>query len=184
MSYDERVSEGSSLGHLAAVPPVIYFEHELMPGKKMFRCVRLSSTLQVTSCEGMWREANAGKQEPGAMHAGVQDASVNPFRGKSMCARCNRSDLRLIGGNICVGCKNREYEWIKGANAKGRPPTKHPPLDKRVVRFVVDGEVRTMSRVHSASMEELVVELLRDSPKRVMLGRGKGRVMLRQGELV
>lgn len=173
---------------------VVYFEHELLPGKPMFRCERLASSLQVSSCAGMWREANDQAQAPerlfrcaqcpvGAKHAGVADASMSALRGTGICARCHRTDMRLIGGNICVSCKNREYECIKGRNAKGKVPQKHAPLDRRAVRYVEDGVAKVLVRKHTVGSEELVVELLRDSVKRVVLGRGCVRLRMRQAEL-
>ena len=172
-----------------------YFENPLLPGKPMFRCDRLKASLQVVACSGMWAEANAVGQVPerlfrcrqcpvGAEHAGVVDANMSSLRGTGICARCHRTDLRLIGGNICVSCQNRAYEWIKGRNAKGKPPERHPVLSRRLVRYVCDGQVRVLARAHTACADELVVELLRDRPKCVVLGRGRGVSGLRQGELL
>ena len=174
---------------------VEYFENPLLPGKPMFRCDRLSASLQVASCAGMWNEANAGGHPPerlfrclqcplGAEHAGVGDANMSPLRGTTICSRCHRTDLRLIGGNVCVSCQNRAYEWLKGKNAKGKAPVKHPPLVRRSVRYVCGGEVRVLARNLTASSDELVVELLRDSPKRVVIGRGCVGGGLRQGVLL
>lgn len=175
---------------------VDYFENPLLPGRKMFRCERLSASLQVSACAGMWTEANAAGAVPerlfrcrqcplGAQHAGVGDANMSALRGTPICSRCHRTDLRLIGGNVCVSCTNRQYEWIKGRNAKGKAPVKHPDLVRRTVRYVAGGEVKVLSRPLTASTDELVVELLRDSPKRVVIARawGGGRVM-RQGVLL
>lgn len=175
--------------------PVEYFENPLLPGKRMFRCERLCASLQVSACAGMWREANAAGAVPerlfrcrqcpvGAEHAGVADANMSPLRGSGICSRCHRSDLRLIGGNICVSCQNRAYEWLKGRNAKGKAPVKCPRLDRRVLKFVCAGQVRTLVRRHTVNTEELVIELLRDSAKRVMLGRGLGAGAMRQGVLL
>lgn len=172
-----------------------YFENPLLPGKKMFRCERLTASLQVTACSGMWLEANTGDHSPerlfrckqcplGAVHAGVDDANMSALKGTGICSRCNRTDLRLIGANICVGCKNREYEWVKGKNAKGKPPAHHPVLCRRLVRYVCDGQVRVLARALTASADELVVELLRDRAKRVVLGRGFVGGGLRQGVLL
>lgn len=177
------------------MPGVAYFENPLLPGRRMFRCERLSASLQVSSCAAMWTEANGDgpgaerlarcrQCQVGAEHAGVADANMSPLRGTSICSRCHRTDLRLIGGNVCVSCQNRAYEQIKGRNAKGRAPVKCPPLARRVVRFVSDGQVRVLARAYTASADELVVELLRDSAKRVLLGRGCPGGGMRQGVLL
>ena len=166
---------------------VEYFELALMPGKPVFRCERLLATLQVTACSKMWTEANSSNDAPerlgrcrqcsvGAGHAGVQNSSMSPLRGMTVCSRCKRTDLRLIGGNICVGCKNREYEWVKGSNAKGKFPVMHPPLNRRSLRVWVDGRVLHLVRELTASIDELVIEVLRDSVKQPVFGFGKSRV--------
>lgn len=172
-----------------------YFENPLLPGRPMFRCDRLSASLLVSACVSMWGEANAAKPMPerlfrcrqclvGAEHAGVGDANMSALRGAAICSRCHRTDLRLVGGNLCVSCKNREYEWLKGKNAKGKPPERHPALARRSVRYVCDGQVGVLARPLTACADELVVELLRDRAKAVMLGRGRGASGLRQGALL
>jgi hypothetical protein len=96
------------------------------------------------------------------------------MRGLGVCSRCQRTDLRLIGGNVCVGCKNREYEWIKGANAKGKFPVCHPPMHRRRLTVCSAGVTRVVARDLTVSTVELVVEALRDSPTRVVFGLGRG----------
>lgn len=97
------------------------------------------------------------------------------MRGLGVCSRCQRTDLRLIGGNVCVGCKNREYEWVKGCNAKGKFPICHPPMHRRRVNVCAGGVARAVVRDLTVSTLELVVEALRDSPTRVVFGLGRGR---------
>lgn len=167
-------------------PPVEYFESELLPGRPMFRCARLAASLQVERCASMWGEANARNAPDrlsrcrgcavGAGHAGAKDPAYHRVRGMAMCARCHRCDLRLIGGNVCVSCKNREYEWVSGRNAKGKFPVLHPVLARRRVTVLVGGRVRVVGRELTASSLELVVELLRDTADRVVFGLGRGRV--------
>lgn len=72
-----------------------------------------------------------------------------------------------------MSCKNREYEVVKGANAKGMPPVMHPPLERRVLRYVADGRVRVLVRELTVSVDELVVEVLRDSVKQPVFGFGR-----------
>ena len=153
----------------------------------MFRCDRMAASLQVMRCASMWAEAN-GKGSPperlercrgcsvGACHAGARDPSYHRLRGVTVCARCHRTDLRLIGGNVCVGCKNREYEWVKGRNAKGKFPACHPRLDPRRLVYATSAGVHVVVRERTASTTEMVVEVLRDSPKRALFGLGVGRV--------
>lgn len=145
----------------------------------MFRCARMSATLQVSSCAEMWLASSQGKQGSqdrcracpiGARHAGAGDPATHWLRGVPVCSRCQRTGMRLIGGNQCVSCCNRQYEYIKGKNAKGKFPARHPPLEPRAVVVAVGGEVRRVERPLTASTTELVVELLRDSAERVVFG--------------
>lgn len=46
-----------------------------------------------------------------------------------ICVRCHQPSVRrLIYGNLCISCANRQFEYIRGRNAKGTVPIKHPPL--------------------------------------------------------
>ena len=67
------------------------------------------------------------------------DANMSPLKGTPVCARCHRTDLRLIGGNVCVGCKNCEYEWLKGRNSRDKPPAHHPALERPSVSYLWGG---------------------------------------------
>jgi hypothetical protein len=92
------------------------------------------------------------------------------IRGRKLCARCRREAPRLIWGNICVSCRNREYEFVRGYNARGTPLTKLKALEPRQVRYIEGGAVRTRRAVLSANIDELVVGTLRDAAKCVAFG--------------
>lgn len=64
--------------------------------------------------------------------------------------------MRLIGGCICVGCKNREYEWLKGRNAKGREPITYRPLSHFEIAFQhCDGRVERRLELAAHGAEAL-----------------------------
>jgi hypothetical protein len=92
---------------------------------------------------------------------------MSPLKGTLTCARCHRTSGRLIGRHICVSCKNREYEVLRGTNAKGTAPVKARRLDARRIRYMHGGELCTMAVRLSADTDELVVAALRDSKKSV-----------------
>jgi hypothetical protein len=73
----------------------------------------------------------------------------------------------MIGKHVCVSCANRYYEYIKGRNAKGTKPVKHPEMHKRSISYHCDGEVRTKTLDMSIDAEELIVTVLRDERKEV-----------------
>lgn len=84
--------------------------------------------------------------------------------------------MRLIGGNLCVSCQNRQYEYCKGKNGKGQKPVMHPPLAKRSVKCLIGGKVKVVSRPLTVSSLELVVEVLRDEGQKAFFGLGVNRV--------
>lgn len=158
-----------------------YFEHELMPGRRMFQCMRLSASTTVESCSSRWRAAEAGSSCAGCgigrLHAtGVDPASTAaPPRRKrqssksGVCPRCGGSGLRIIVSScLCVSCKNREYEWIKGRNAKGKAPAMYtPPRPFEVGAELADGtmEIRIVTALHGAEAIARVARELPDGAK-------------------
>lgn len=137
------------------------------------------ATISVDQCATMWRAANQNNSELrrqcrgcalGAQHAGEPDANLCDIHDVKICARCRGEASRLIFGNICVSCRNREYERARGYNARGTPLTKLAPLEPRQVRYLEGGVPRVRRAALSASTDELVVGTLRDAAKRVMFG--------------
>lgn len=168
---------------MALHPRLNYSEHELMPGRPMFRCDRLSAVVQVSSCVSMWERSNLGQTpkadrcrgcQLGAVHAGQSVPDASALRGIAICPRCGATDKRLVSGWLCISCYNRQREMLLGRNAKGKPPEKHPPIAARAVKFVCQGKTQTLRREHAVGSVELVVELLRDQPGKVAVGWGKG----------
>lgn len=144
-----------------------------------FRCDRMRATISVPQCVVMWQAANGLNSELrrqcrgcpiGAAHAGVPDANLCDIHGVKLCARCRREAPRLIWANICVSCRNREYEFIRGYNARGTRLTKLKALEPRQIRYIEGGAVRTRRAALSASVDELVVGTLRDAAKCVAFG--------------
>jgi hypothetical protein len=155
---------------------VQYFEREELPGVQHFRCDKLMATLAVRSCADMWRKANHDNVERlarcktcplGAAHAGETAASMSPFMGATVCARCQRTATRLIGKHLDVSCYNRQLEYIKGKNAKGSQPTKMRPLARRTIRYFAADDPTVLTIDHTANTEEMMVAALRDSKKQV-----------------
>lgn len=165
---------------------VTYFERDELPGVPAFRCERLRATLSVGSCADMWRKANHENVERlsrckscpiGATHAGETAASMSPFMGACVCARCQQTAPRLIGRHLCVSCYNRQREAIVGKNSKGTRPTKLKPLARRTVRYFADGAAVTLTIDHTVDTTEMIVAVLRDSKKRAtfsFLGMPRG----------
>lgn len=159
---------------------VAYFANPLTPGRQYFDCERLRARLCTGTCAAMWREAN-GRGEGretcrrcplGANHAGEADASTSEFAGALICSRCHRPASRLIGGMHCVSCKNREYEFLKGRNAKGTTPVKLACLTRRRIRFLAGAQPCMLALPLTLDPDELIVAALRDHRERVRFGLG------------
>lgn len=170
-----------------------YWNNPLLQGKMMFRCDRMRASLTTDSCAAMWRKADelsdgthhSCKLCPiGAVHAGEVAASMSPLKGTLTCARCHRSSMRLIGGQVCVSCYNRQRETLCGRNAKGKAPVKLSRLDARRMRYMAGPDIRTLVLRHTADMDELIVTALRDNKQRVVLAwNSTPPVAIRQNRL-
>ena len=104
---------------------------------EMFTCPRNPGELRVTrrGCGEMWEKANTGKRpDPwvsarycyqcpiGAANVGAKCG--DSARLERICTRCHRPTAKFIYERLCVSCTNRQYEYIKGRNARGRRPVK------------------------------------------------------------
>jgi hypothetical protein len=144
-----------------------------------FACERMRATISVPQCARLWTDANVENSETrrlcrgcptGAHHAGAHDANLCDIHNVKICSRCRKEASRLIFGNLCVSCRNREYEYMRGYNARGTPLTKLKALEPRQIRISEGGSVRTHRVSLTASVEELIVGTLRDAAQRVVFG--------------
>lgn len=150
-----------------------------LPGQQHFNCSRLLATISTHACAAMWRQANHEDRKDralckgcplGARHAGEPDASMSPLMGSSVCNRCQRPASRLIRGELCPSCYNRQREYCKGRNAKGGKPVKLANLTPRCVRYVRGREPCMARRELTTNITEVMVAVLKDSRKTVAFG--------------
>lgn len=170
----------------------VYRRAQGLPDVPFFDCDRIGASLTVPTCAAMWRAAanphterhSACRACPlGATHAGVANAASGVLRGLLVCSRCYRTAKRLILGNLCVSCYNRQREVQRGKNARGLPPTKLTRLDPRSVYYAEGGQVHIARAERTAAVTELLVGTLRDAVQTVAFGwRGAARD-IRQGRL-
>ena len=178
--------------------PIEYFILPELPDKPCFYCARRNATLQVATCAAQWKQANSRARSEcshqcqtcpvGAQHAGEGDVTMSHLRGKEICARCFRVGLRLIAGDICVSCWNRQREVFIGTNARGKKPTNHPPITSYRAGMMCGNKVTLIKRAHATSNEELIVAALRDNTRQVffglqLTGTNTEYTIPRQGEL-
>ncbi|ENW4943634.1 hypothetical protein ACFLMW_003783 [Salmonella enterica] len=157
-----------------------YFTLPELPDRQCFYCTRRNATLQVASCAAQWKQANSRARSEcshqcqtcpvGALHAGEGELTMSHLRGKEICSRCFRVGLRLISGDLCVSCWNRQREYYLGVNARGKSPVNHPQIHAIRAGILVGGEVRLVRRQRSVSTEELIVATLRDNTRQVFFG--------------
>jgi hypothetical protein len=152
-------------------------EYETTPGAPApsFGCVPYRARLLTTACSKRWRQAQvatgwAAEQIErcrgcaiGAAHAGEKTVRYSTLYDSPICPRCGRgSARRLVGGNRCISCFNREREYIRGKNAKGSKPVHAIPLHRRTVRYAVEGgDVQDLTIPHSRDLVELMLTVLR-----------------------
>jgi hypothetical protein len=175
---------------------VTYFRY---PGfdSPMFRCPAYRCSLATGACAARWREAkNTASDEAyrfercrgcsvGSQHAGEKNVTFSPLFGMMICNRCGTGTNRLIRGELCPSCYNRELEVKSGANGKGTKPVK-AKLDPRRIGVIVDfgaseQRLTELRREYSADTEELVVSVLRTTPGRVAFTRAISSRLLAAG---
>lgn len=141
------------------VPDIEY--RVLVKGQLHFNCERLRATIGMHECARRWRGATLRKNErlvicrrcpTGALHADPESSGPSlpaserpstpdpaPMRA-DLCIRCGRVAARLIWGELCPSCSNREVEWRRGANGRGTAPIQYrPPRPWRVGVVGPDG---------------------------------------------
>lgn len=175
-------SQNTTSQHTAA-PGIDYSTREDCPGL-FFRCEPNRATISVMSCSGMWKQANAkGKRhdpcdrlhhcqrcEIGAAHSGEEVIKTSALFGARMCSRCHRPSSRLIHGEQCPSCYNRERELVIGKNGKGTKPVKHPPLEARRLLVACNGRVTVKLFQRTIDTTEAIVSVLRHVQGAVMFG--------------
>lgn len=133
-----------------------------LPGNRLFRC---------RSCP------------IGAAHAGEEVSFFSALFGSDICPRCGKGTTRMIQGRICVSCRNREYELLRGRNAKGTVPVKLRPLFPIVLNFMVNGNPRRYRAPLATDITETMVQVLRLTKGRITFGFQGDHSHLKQGRL-
>lgn len=159
---------------------VEYFSMDGAPGR-YFQCAPFRASMSVSGCAGMYR-AEKGVHSGlhpycngcpiGAHHAGEQPVSAPGLFGSLVCPRCGRAAHRLVRG-LCVSCMNRQYEFIRGFNAKGGPLLRMKPL-VQMSRNAVENDKPVIVDVGlSSGWSEVVLRTLRSRSGAAAFGRVK-----------
>lgn len=170
---------------------VEYLQISGAPGD-YFVCPRIpgNATLSTRACGEQWKIARTARTEEerdkrhycrncpiGAKHAGVEDfVPRTKFQESTECVRCGNTGRRLIGASVCISCKNREYEVLKGRNAKGTKPVRCAQVFQ-LQAVVRDGKRRARIQTFIATgMLEVVLAAAKRSKARALVSfRGKVR---------
>ena len=161
----------------------VYFERAEVPGQSYFRCPTYAATISTSQCASMWRIARATSGDRnmrcrgcsvGAAHAGEVHEEVSALYGTPICPRCRRTGLRLIQGQVCVSCYNRQREFLIGRNAKGARPVKIKALPPRSIAYADGDGVKVHRRQRALDLTEAMLALLRTIPAQVQFGFRSG----------
>lgn len=135
----------------------------------------------------------------GPVHAGKVDEPVSSLYQAKVCPRCRAEGRRIVkaggikrirsasrpghrGGwdrtsvvtpqtvEVCVSCANRQYEFLKGRNAKGAKPVKITELPPRSIAYHDGQAVRVHRRSLALDTIEVVVDVLRSCQRTVAFG--------------
>jgi len=169
---------------------ITYFSIEGAPGR-YFVCAPYRSTMSTASCAAMYaaeKGSHAGRHLScngcpiGAHHAGEKPVAAPGLFGSLICPRCHRGSNRLVRG-LCVSCLNRQYEIVRGVNAKGKAPTRLAPLAPMSIAAMEDGGPVVVDTELSANRLEVILRALRSRPGARSFGRRGGAIapMLAQG---
>ena len=141
----------------------------------LFTCSKVKLRLTEAGCARMFRSAAEHRPEVyegrrhcvacpiGAANAGVDLSSVAPLveRLRQICPRCARPSTRLINGERCVSCYNRQREVQVGADGKGNRPGLTDRLQVESVVIAEGGVTRTIDVVALSLTEVLIAQARR-----------------------
>jgi hypothetical protein len=152
--------------------------------RRFFRCDSYRATLSTSACADRWNAAQQADAHDayrfekcracpiGAAHAGRPFVHYSPYYGSAICPRCRTFATRMIGGTRCISCYNREREFKVGRNGKGNMPTFR--FDLRRIGVVTEAGYVEVSNEFTADTAELVLNVLRQVPGKVMFCRPTG----------
>jgi len=151
----------------------------------MFACQRLPGNLKLSkaSCAAMWRRGllpdsdetiawHCRGCETGALHAGAAD---KPAPRARRCVRCGDGGIKIVGGILCISCYNRQAEFAKGCNGKGKVPVDFQPLhiwaDPDVERIIAARTLaeaqETWRRLHDIDVPDELIDFGEATPTEV-----------------
>jgi hypothetical protein len=178
-----RAAEPLPLRKAIDAPGVAYTTTEAAPGLKLFSCTIFRGTFSTKTCAARWARAQVAKGEEldrlfrcrtctiGACHAGYGEIRYSAHHASSICPRCGKGTMRMIGNRICVSCYNRSRELRSGKNARGNVPIEllQRPLPRADVLVEVAAEkngvpsyeVRRLRDRESSGVAEVMVHTLR-----------------------
>lgn len=149
--------------------------------RPVFDCGPHRAVLTTTTCARMWRQAQSATRSEerhlacracpiGAGHAGETSVFYSRLYGTMICPRCGKGTTRMIRDRVCVSCRNREYEWNRGFNAKGAPITEMRPLRPAELRYSIDGRPARFRTQLAVDTTEVVAHLLRTTRGKLSFG--------------
>jgi len=150
----------------------IYRALDIAPGQRYFNCQPLRASINTAACAQRWASAETTAQchecKLGRLHHSDHHPTKQPRLRKanvSACLCCDRTDLRTIKvTGLCVSCHNRQQEWIKGRNAKGKMPVLFEPLRAFEITVQLADASEQRHLVEADHDAEAIGLVLRDMP--------------------
>jgi hypothetical protein len=154
-----------------------------------FECGPYRARLSTTACAKRWRgaqvamDAAAERLEKcrscaiGAAHAGQRQIYRSPIYAASICRRCGNGTTRMIRGELCISCYNRQREFKVGRDRKGMVPQFR--FDRRAIGVILEPGTANercvkVAEDFTASREELITGCLRVIVGEAAFGRARG----------
>jgi hypothetical protein len=165
------------------VPGLKYFEIDGAHGQRFFRCDLHRCSISVASCSQRWERAqraigqDADRFEKcrgcplGAVHSGRSAVHYSPIYAAALCPRTRQWTNRMIFNRIGVAQRNREIEFLKQRNGKNTPPQFR--FDPRRLAVIIDGARQELRDDLTADLTEMVVQVLRTVPGRLVFTRAR-----------
>lgn len=151
----------------------------------LFTCERQAMRLTRPACAKLWISAKRNRPQPwegrhsclacpvGASHAGqtVEPNAAAAEAYRTLCPRCFRLASRMIQGEFCVSCYNRDREVQIGRDRKGARPKLADRLHPIATRVRRDGRAAVVRMERVIGLPEVMLRLAKTERGSLAIGR-------------
>lgn len=156
----------------------------MVDGVVMVTCDRRNVRLTSSGCARMYLSAKAERPAQwearaacvgcasGAARAGqpINGAEVAALAWRACCSRCRAGGRRLISGDLCISCWNRNREARIGRDRKGHRPRLADALHTTTI-VVTEGEAARLVTEHGVlTAAEVMVRAAKKATRPLLFG--------------